>query len=86
MTNKVKREKKRLSIYLNSEGRHEAGDVELFIVQSFKNPPSVGNTIPPLMVLNISHEMWGKHELKRIHQNLWVIPTHQLSSHPLRQV
>ena len=34
MTNKVKEKKKKmLSIYLSSEGMHEAGDVELLIVQ-----------------------------------------------------
>ena len=44
---KGKREKKkRLSIYLSSKGRYEAGDVELLIVHSLKNPPNVGNAIP----------------------------------------
>ena len=50
MTNKVKereKKKKRLSIYLSSKGRHEAGDVELFIVQPHKKSPDVGNTTPP---------------------------------------
>ena len=49
MTNKAKekeKKKKGLSIYLNSKGRHEAGDVEFFIVQSLKEPPGVGNPIP----------------------------------------
>ena len=39
--------KKRLSIYLSSNGRHEAGDVEFLIVQSLNKPPDVGNAIPP---------------------------------------
>ena len=78
--------KKRLSIYLSSMGRHEMGDVELLIVQPFKEPLSVGNTTPPWIVLNINHGVWGKYELRRIHQNLWVIPTHQLTPHPLCQV
>ena len=50
MTNKVKEKEeknKRLSIYLSSKGRHEVGDIEFLIVQSFKEPPGVGNATPP---------------------------------------
>ena len=39
MTNKVKekeKKKKRLSIYLNSKGRHEVRDAEFLIIQSIK--------------------------------------------------
>ena len=39
--------KKRLSTYPSSKGRHEAGDVELLIVQSFEKLLSVGNASPP---------------------------------------
>ena len=39
--------KKRLSIYPNSEGRYEVGDVELLIVQPFKKLPGIGNATPP---------------------------------------
>ena len=47
MTNKVKEREennKRLSIYLSSKGRHEVGDIEFLIVQSFKEPPGVVNS------------------------------------------
>ena len=37
---------KRLSIYPNSEGRHETSDVELLIVQPLKKPPDIRNTTP----------------------------------------
>ena len=77
MTNKVKekekkkkKKKKRLRIYLSSKGRHKAGDVEFLIIQSIKEPPDIGNAIPPRAVLSISHGVWGKHELWRIHRNL----------------
>ena len=66
MTNKVKekeKKKKRSSIYLNSKGRHEAGDDEFIIVQSIKEPLGIGNATPPQVVLSIGHEAWGKHEL-----------------------
>jgi len=95
MTNKVKekekkkkkkKKKKRLSIYLSSKGRHEAGDVEFLIIQSIMEPPDIGNAFPPRVVLSISYGVWGKHELRRIHRNLWDISTHQLTPHPLRQV
>ena len=79
MTNKVKdkeKKKKRFSIYLNSKGRYKAGDAEFLIVQSIKEPLGVGNATPSQVVLNISHGVWGKHELQRIHQNLWDISTH----------
>ena len=49
MTNKVKEKenkKKRLSIYLSSKGRHEAGDIEFLIVQSLKELLGVGNATP----------------------------------------
>ena len=48
MTNKIKEKekKKRLSIYLSSKGRHEAGDVEFLIVQSLKELPGIGNATP----------------------------------------
>ena len=49
MTNKVKekeKKKKRWSIFLNSKGRHEAGDVEFLIVQSLKELPNIGNATP----------------------------------------
>ena len=72
-----------MSIYLSSKGRHEASDIEPLIVQPLKKLPSIGNTTPPRVVLSISHGVWGKHELKRVHQNLWVILTHQLAPHPL---
>ena len=89
MTNNVKekeKKKKRSSIHLNSKGRPEAGDAEFLIVQSIKEPLGVGSATPPQVVLSISHEAWDKHELWRIHQNLWVISTHQLTPHPLHQV
>ena len=79
MTNKVKekeKKKKKLSIYLNNKGRYEIGDAKLLIVQSIKEPLSIGYAIPPRVVLSISHGAWGKHELQRIHRNLWVISTH----------
>ena len=89
MTNKIKekeKKKKRLSIYLSSKGRHEVGDVEFFIVQSIEESPGVRNATPPQVILSIDHGVWGKHELRRIHRNLWAISTHQLTLHPLRQV
>ena len=89
MTNKVKekeKKKKRLSIYLSSKERHEAGDVEFLIIQTINELPDIGNATPPQVVLNIGHGVWGKHELRRIHWNLWVISTHQLTLHPLHQV
>ena len=49
MKNKIKekeKKKKRLSIYLSSKGRHEAGDVEFLIVQSLKVLPGIGNATP----------------------------------------
>ena len=30
---------------MSNEGRHEASDVELFIVQPFKKPPSIGREL-----------------------------------------
>ena len=50
MTNKIKQKEKKkkiLSIYLSSKGRHEAGDVEFFIVQSIEESSRVGNATPP---------------------------------------
>ena len=75
-----------MSIYLNSKRRHEASDVELLIVQPLKKLLSIGNTTPPRVLSSINHGMWGKHQLRWVHQNLWVIPTHQLAPHPLRQI
>ena len=49
MTNKLKEKEKKkrgLSIYLNSKGRHEAGDVELLVMQSINEPPNIGNATP----------------------------------------
>ena len=63
-----------------------ASDVELLIVQLLKKLLGIGNTIPPRVLLSISHGVWGKHELRWVHQILWVIPTHQLAPHPLRQI
>ena len=65
--NKKKEKKKRLNIYLSSKGRHEASDVELLVVQPLKKPLSIGNTTPPRFVLSISHRVWDKHELRRVH-------------------
>ena len=79
MTNKVKekeKKKKKLSIYLNNKGRYETGDAKFLIVQSIKEPLSIGYAIPQRVVLSISHGAWGKHELQGIHRNLWVISTH----------
>ena len=78
-----KKKEKRLSIYLNSKGRHEASNVELLIVQPLKKLLGIGNVAPPQVVLSISHGVWGKHELRRVHRNLWFILTHQLASHSL---
>ena len=53
MTNKVKekeKKKKRLSIYLSSNGRHEVSDAKFLIVQAIKEPPSVGNATPSQVV------------------------------------
>ena len=83
---KKKKKKKILSIYLNNKGRHEVSDVELLIVLPFKKPFNIGKTTPPRVVLSICHGVWGKHELRRVHQNLWVILTYQLTLHPLYQV
>ena len=82
-----KRQKKykSLSIYLNSKRRHEASDVEFPIVQPLKKLLGIGNTTPPRVVFIINHGVWAKHELRCIHQNLWVIPTHQLAPYNLRQ-
>ena len=57
MTNKEKREKKykSLSIYLDSERRHEASKVELLVVQPLKELFGIGNNTPPRVVLSISH-------------------------------
>ena len=87
-TKKKEREKKNksLSIYLNSKRRHKASDVELLIVQPLKKLLSIGNTTPPRVVFSISHGVWGKRELNKVPQNLWVIPTHQLVPHPLYQI
>ena len=52
--------KKRLSIYLNSKGRHEASNVELLIVQPLKKPLGIGNTTPPQVVFSFSHGVWGQ--------------------------
>ena len=73
-------------MYLNSKRRHKAIDVELIIVQPLKKPLSIGNVATPHVVFSIRHAVWGKHELRRVHQNLWFIPTHQLASHHLRQI
>ena len=89
LTNKEKNREKKyksLSIYLNSKRKHEASDVELLKVQPLKKSFSIGNTIPPRVVFSIIHGLWGKHELRWVHQNLCVIPTHQLAPHPLRQI
>ena len=76
MTNNVKEKKKnRLSIYMSSKGRHKVVDVEFLIIQSIKESSGIGNATPPQVVLNIGHRVWGKHELWRIHWNLWVIST-----------
>ena len=32
---------------MSNKGRHEASDVEFLRVQSLKEPPNVGNAIPP---------------------------------------
>ena len=58
MTNKVKekkKKKKRLSIHMNSKGRHEVGDVEFLIVQSIKEPLSIRNATLPRVILGIDH-------------------------------
>ena len=65
-----------MNIYLDSERRHEASKVELLIVQPLKEPLGIGDTTPPCVLFSFSHGVWGKHELKRVHQNLWVILTH----------
>ena len=57
--------------------------VELLVVQPLKEPLGIRNTTPPRVVLSISHGVWGKHELKRVPWNLWVIYTHQLAPYPL---
>lgn len=77
---------KSLNIYLNSERRHEASKVEPLVIEPHKEPFGIGNITPPYVVLNISHGVWGKHELKKVPQNLWVIHTHQLAPYPLYQV
>ena len=89
MTHKVnekEKKDKRSSIYLNSKGRHEVGDTKFLIVQSIKEPLNVGNATPPQVILSIGYGVWGKLELQRIHQYLWVIFTHQLRPQPLHQV
>ena len=68
--------KKSFNIYLGNERRHKMSDVELIIVQPLKKLLSVGNTTPSRVVLYISHGVWGKYELRRVIQNLWVIHTH----------
>jgi len=73
MTNKEKKREKKyksLSVYLNSKRKHEASDVELLKVQPLKKPLGIGNTSPPQVVFNISHGVWGKHELSWVYQNL----------------
>ena len=52
---KKKKKKRRLSIYLNSKGRHEVSDVELLIVQPLKKPLSIGNITPSRVVFNINY-------------------------------
>ena len=54
------------------------------IVQPLKKPPNIGNATPLRVVLDIGHGVWGKHELRMVHWNLWVILTHQLAPYPLR--
>ena len=81
MTKKEKKKKKRkkrerLGIYLNNKGMHKVSDVELLIVQLLKKLLGIRNATPSRVIFSISYEVWGKHELKRVHQNLWVIPTH----------
>ena len=73
---KKKKKRERLSIYLNSKGMHKVSDFELLIVQLLKKLLSIRNATPPRVIFSISYEVWGKHELKRVHQNLWVILTH----------
>ena len=75
-----------MSMYLNNKRRHKTSDVELIIVQPLKKPLSIGNAATPYIVFNICHEIWGKHELRRVHRNLLFILTHQLASHHLRQI
>ena len=80
MTKKKKKKKRkkreRLSIYLNSKGMHKVSDFELLIVQLLKKLLSIRNATPPRVIFSINYGVWAKHELKRVHQNLWVIPTH----------
>ena len=83
---KGRRRRKRLSIYLNSKGRHKASNVELLTVQPLKKLLRIGNAAPPLVVFSISHEVWGNHELRKVYQNLLFIFTHQLASHSLHMV
>ena len=75
-----------MSIYLNSKGRHKASNVKLLTVQPLKKLLRIGNAAPLLVVFSISHGVWGKHELKKVYQNLLFIFTHQLASHSLHMV
>ena len=47
---KKKKKKKRLSIYLNSKGRHEESNVKILIVQPFKKLLDIGNAAPSRVV------------------------------------
>ena len=65
---------------------HEASTVELLIVQLLLKPVDIGHTKTPHGIVSIDHGERGKHELRWIHRYLWGIFTHQLATHPLRQV
>ena len=60
--------------------------VKLIVVQVTHEPLGIGNSIPPQLVLNISHGKLGKRELWKIHRNPQCIRTHQLATYPLSQV
>ena len=51
---------------LLNEGSHEMSLFELNIIQIIDKPASIGNAIPPKLLLSISHGRWDKHELWRI--------------------
>ena len=86
MQRKIKVDERGKNTYCRNEKGHEASIVELIIVMLIRNSCSIGNAIPPQLVLNVCHGKRGKYKHQRVHQNLWDILTHQLATYPLRQV
>ena len=71
--------------YILWQGRREASLTKLLLVKITHEPLGIGNVIPPQLILSISHRERGKHERRRIHQNLRRVCTHQLTRSSYKQ-